>query len=111
MARVQDVAVVNPHETAIVSGYRDPRLVGVNKMFPIVDVKSERGRYTEYGPDASIIRQGLEQPLGLGRQSIDVTIAAGDFACVKMGVNVPYFDEERDNSADPAKLAEKKAKL
>jgi hypothetical protein len=111
MSRTDDVRVVNPHETAIVSGYRDPRLVGVSEIFPIVEVGKERGSYTEYGPDASILRQGLEQPLGAGRPSIDVTIAKGDFACVKMGVNVPYYDEERNEAANPEQLGEKKSKL
>ena len=111
MSRTDSLRVVNPHETAIVSGYRDPRLVGVSEIFPIIEVGKEKGSYTEYGPDASIIRAGLEQPLGSGRPSIDVTIAKGDFACIKMGVNVPYYDEERKEAADPEALSEKKAKL
>ena len=111
MSRTTDLAVVNEHETAIVSGYRDPRLVGVSKIFPIVEVGKEKGSYTEYGPDASIIRQGLEQPLGVGRKSIDVTIAKGDFAAIKMGVKVPYYDEERNEALNPDKLGEKKSKL
>ncbi len=109
--RTDDLRVVNPHETALVSGYREPRLTGVSEIFPIVEVGKERGSYTEYGPDASVIRQGLEQPLGTGRASIDVTIAKGDFSCIKMGVNVPYYDEERREAADPEALSEKKSKL
>jgi hypothetical protein len=111
MSRTNEVAEVNTHESAIVSGYRDPRLVGVSKIFPIVEVGKERGTYTEYGPDASIIRQGLEQPLGEGRKSIDTTVAKGDFACIKQGVKVPFYDEERNESINPEKLAEKKSKL
>jgi hypothetical protein len=111
MSRTNAVGVPNPHESALISGYREPRLIGTSKIFPIVEVGKERGIYKEYGPDASVIREGLEQPLGKGRKSIDVTIAQGEFACVKMGVKVPYFDEERNEAADPEVTSEKKAKL
>ena len=111
MGKTDELRVVNPHETALVSGYRNPRLVGLGEIFPIVEVGKERGSYTEYGPDASVIREGLEQPLGEGRKSIDMTIAKGDFAAIKFGVNVPYYDEERKEAADPDTLGEKKSLL
>lgn len=111
MGRTDDLRVVDPHETALVSGYRDPEFFGIKEIFPIVQVGKERGSYTEYGPDASVIVQGLEQPLGKGRKAVDMTIAKGDFAAVKQGVKVPYYDEERNQTADPETLGDKKATL
>lgn len=109
--RTDDVRVVNPHDTALVSGYRAPRLVGIKEIYPIVEVKKEAGQYTEYGPDASVIRQGLETPLGVPRKMIDVTIAKGDYKAVKVGVKVPIYDEEMDEAADPEQLRESKSLL
>lgn len=111
MSRTDDVRVVNPHDTALVSGYRNPRLAGIGGIWPIIETNKEAGVFTEYGPDASVIRQGLETPMGTPRKLIDVSLAKDEYRTVKVGVKVPYYDEERGEAADPQTLEEKKSRL
>ncbi len=109
MGKLKELRVVDPHSTELVSGFRAPNLVGVGEIMPIVEVNKEAGSFTEYGPDASVIHAGLEQPLGAARKYIDMTVAKGDYRAVKFGVNVPLFDEERDEAADPATWEDRKS--
>jgi len=109
MGKLQELRVVDPHSTELVSGYRAPNLVGVGEIMPIVEVNKEAGVYTEYGPDASVIHAGLEQPLGSARKYIDMTVAKGDYRAVKFGVNVPLFDEEGEEVADRSAWEDRKS--
>lgn len=100
MGKTDTLRQVDPHETAIVSGYRNNRLVGINEIMPIIEVNKEKGTYTEWGPDAKVVREGLEQPYGSRRAMIDFSVAKGDYATVKVGVDVPLYEEEVEEIAD-----------
>lgn len=95
-SRTEDLRSGLPHETALVSGYSAPELVGAESLFPTVEVSRESGSWTEFGADASAILTGLEQPIGAGRKDISIAIGHGDYKTVKVGLNVRIYDEERD---------------
>ena len=111
MGKLSELRQVDEHSSELVSGFRAPNLVGVGEIFPIVEVNKEAGTYSEYGPDASVIHEGLEQPLGSARKYIDMTVAKGDYRAVKFGLNVPLYDEEREEAADPEEWEDRKAEL
>lgn len=99
-SRTEDLQSGLPHESAIVSGYQNPQLIGANEILPTVDVSRERGSWTEFGADGHQIVAGLEQPLGQGRKDVTINVAHGDYRTVKIGVNARLYDEEI-NEAEP----------
>lgn len=92
--RTEDLTSGLPHESAIVSGYSDPIFVGAEEIFPTVPVNRERGSWTEYGADAAKIITGLEQPIGLGRKNVQISLSHDTYNTVKVGLNAIVYDEE-----------------
>lgn len=97
MSKLKTLRVVDEHATNIMSGYRRPELAAVNKIWPIIDVNSEKGKFMEFAADQSVVRQNLERALGDERKRIDVRVGSGEYGTDEMSLEIPIFDREIKN--------------
>lgn len=79
MGELKKLRVVDPHATQLVSGYRSRITPVINKIFPIVDVTSEAGKFMNFGAYAHLLRTGLERALGDNRKRISITVGEGSY--------------------------------
>lgn len=100
MGKLRSNRVADPHVSSILSGFRVPQFVGVNKIFPIVRVKSEAGKFMQFAADASVVRQNLQRALGDRRSRIEMKVGAGTYGTTESGIEVPLFDRELKNVPD-----------
>jgi hypothetical protein len=97
MGKLAKNRVVDEHASQLASGFRAPDLVAVGKIFPIVDVTTESGKFMTFGADASVIRTGLERALGDDRKRIDMRVGTGSFNTAEVGLEIPLYDRELKN--------------
>jgi hypothetical protein len=97
MGKLASNRVVDAHASQLVSGYRKPQFVGVNRILPIVDVVFEAGKFMEFAADASVIRSNMNRALGDGRSSIEMRVGEGSYATGEVGIKVPLYDRELRN--------------
>jgi hypothetical protein len=113
MGKLATLRVVDDHATKLAGGFRKPELVAVSKIWPIVSVKGESGKFMEFAADASIIRSGLERALGDDRESVNIHVGTGSYNTSEVSVAVPTFDRELRNVPEDLRGAyqEKKDEL
>ncbi len=97
MGRLATNRVVDAHATKLVSGFRVPQFVGINKIWPIIDVASEVGKFMQFFADASVIRSGLERALGDARKRMDLRVATSSYNTTEVSAEVPVIDRELKN--------------
>lgn len=97
MGKLASNRVVDAHASKLVSGYRVPQFVGVNKILPIVDVVLEAGKFMEFAADASVIRENMNRAMGDVRKRIEMRVGAGAYSTGEVGIEVPLYDRELRN--------------
>jgi hypothetical protein len=97
MGKLKSTRVVDPHASKIVSGFRAPEFIGVNKIWPIVPVSSETGKFMEFCADASVLRKNIVRALGDDRKRIEMRVGSGSFVTAEYGIEVPLYDRELRN--------------
>src|ERR1700752_613020 len=97
MTKLATNRVVDDHASQLANGFRSPDLSTVFKIWPIVEVSGESGKFMEFGADASIIRSGLERALGDDRKRVDFRVAIGNYNTTEVSVEVPTYARELKN--------------
>lgn len=97
MGKLKSLRLVDSHASQIMSGYRKPELGAINKIWPIIDVDTEKGKFFEFAADQSVIRAGLERALGDERKRVDVRVGEGAFSTDEVSLEIPIYDRELDN--------------
>jgi hypothetical protein len=113
MTKLASNRVVDDHASQLANGHRPPELIGITRIWPIVEVSGESGKFMEFGADASVIRTGLERALGDNRERVDMRVSTGTYNTTEVSVEVPTFDRELKNVPEKlqAKYQEKKDEL
>lgn len=113
MTKLATNRVVDEHSSQLANGFRAPEFIGITKIWPIVEVSGESGKFMEFGADASVIRTGLERALGDDRKRVDIRVASGSYNTTEVAVEVPTYDRELKNVPENmrGKYQEKKDEL
>jgi hypothetical protein len=97
--KLSQLRQVDEHATNLVSGYRNKTFLGL-RIFPIVPVNREAGKFTEFGPSPFFTRDKLANALGTPRVRLEYTTATGTYITNRADVEVPIYDRELDEIAD-----------
>lgn len=92
--KLSSLRQVDPHNTALANGYRNPAMVGVTDIYPIVRTPKEAGKFTNWGPEPYIPIDKLRTAMGAKRLRIDVSNASGAYQTAQFEVEVPIYDRE-----------------
>jgi len=97
--KLSQLRQVDEHSTNLLSGYRNETLVGI-RIFPIVEVQKESGKFTEYGPSPFLQKSQLQKAMSSDRISVDFTTASGSYFTNRAEIEVPIYDQELEEIAD-----------
>lgn len=97
MGKLKSNRVVDPHATQLVSGFRAPEFTAVRKIWPIVSVNKETGKFMQFAADASVLRTNMKRALGDDRKRIEMRVGSGSFATAEFSIEVPLYDRELRN--------------
>lgn len=97
MGKLAKNRVVDAHASQLAAGFRKPEFTAVNKIYPIVDVSTESGKFMQFAADAFVIQQNLERALGDDRKRIEMRVGSGSYNTAEVSVEVPVYDREIKN--------------
>jgi hypothetical protein len=96
--RVKNNRLVDVHATKLASAHRVPAYGASNRIFPIIGVEGESGRYPKFGVGAIIPdREQFIFTLGEERKRLDVTMSGGRFANDEISLEIPMYETEMRN--------------